>query len=127
MIKTILYKFLKFGAVGFSGVLVDYGITYICKEWFKVQKYLANALGFMVAASTNYYLNRIWTFHSQNPEILEEYGKFIFISLIGLGMNTLVLWYLVSKHKMNFYVSKLFAIGVVTVWNFGANYLYTFT
>ena len=126
MIQTLMYKFLKFGVVGFSGVLVDYGITYVAKEWFKVQKYIANALGFMVAASTNYFLNRIWTFHSTNPEILEEYGKFIFISLIGLAVNTLVLWLLVSKRNMNFYVSKLFAIGVVTIWNFGANYVYTF-
>jgi len=108
-------------------VLVDYGITYVCKEYLKVQKYVANAIGFMVAASSNYYLNRIWTFESQNPEILEEYGKFILISLIGLAVNTLVLWYMVSKYKMNFYLSKLFAIAVVTIWNFAANYIYTFT
>ena len=110
--KELLFKFLKFGIVGASGVIIDFGFTYLCKEIFKIQKYVANAIGFTIAASSNYIFNRIWTFHSQNPEIGLEYGKFLFISLIGLGINTLILWILVSKFNKNFYVSKLFAIAV---------------
>ena len=124
--KETLMKFLKFGVVGFSGIFVDFAVTYVCKEFIKIQKYIANGIGFSVAASTNYFLNRIWTFESQNPEILLEYSKFIFVSLIGLAINTLILWILVSRLKKRFYLSKLFAIGVVTVWNFLANLLFTF-
>ncbi|RLD50275.1 MAG: GtrA family protein [Bacteroidetes bacterium] len=124
--EAFLLKFLKFGIVGFSGLFVDFGITYITKEWLKVPKYLANAIGFSVAASTNYILNRIWTFQSHDPEIALEFSLFFGISLIGLAINTLILWTLVSKFKFNFYLSKLFAIGVVTIWNFLANYFITF-
>lgn len=124
--RETLMKFLKFGVVGFSGVFVDFAVTYVCKEFIRIQKYIANAIGFTVAASTNYILNRIWTFESSNPEVLVEYGKFIAVSLIGLGVNTLILWMLVSKYKKHFYLSKLFAIGVVTVWNFLANLFFTF-
>lgn len=124
--RDVAYKFAKFGAVGLSGVIVDFGFTYICKEWLKIQKYVANAIGFTIAASSNYILNRIWTFHSNNPEIALEYGRFLFISIIGLLINTLVLWVLVSKVKFNFYFAKLLAIGVVTIWNFIINLNYTF-
>ncbi len=124
--KEIVHRFIKFGVVGASGVIVDFGFTYLGKEIFKIQKYIANAIGFTIAASTNYILNRIWTFHSQNPEIGIEYSKFLLISLIGLGINTFILWTLVSKMKWNFYVSKLFAIGVVTLWNFFFNMMFTF-
>ncbi|HOI88499.1 MAG TPA: GtrA family protein [Lentimicrobium sp.] len=124
--RDVAFKFVKFGVVGFSGVIVDFGFTYICKEWLKIQKYIANAVGFTIAASSNYYFNRIWTFHSNNPEIAIEYGRFLFISLIGLLINTLVLWLLVSRAKFNFYFAKLFAIGVVTIWNFVVNLNYTF-
>ncbi|MEZ5082313.1 MAG: GtrA family protein [Bacteroidales bacterium] len=120
------WKFVKFGVVGFSGVFVDFGFTYVCKEWLKIQKYVANAIGFTIAASWNYLFNRIWTFESHNPEIAIEYFQFFIISMIGLGINTLVLWILVSKYKKHFYISKLFAIAVVTVWNFLANYFITF-
>ncbi len=124
--KTFIVKFLKFGLVGGSGVLVDFFFTWLFKEKFNVQKYVANAIGFTLAASTNWVLNRIWTFHSQNPEMLNEYSRFLLISMVGLGINSLVLWILTDKFKINFYVAKLGAIGVTTIWNFFANYLYTF-
>ena len=124
--KAFLLKFIKFSVVGFSGVFVDFGVTYLCKEKLRIQKYIANAIGFSTAASSNYYLNRIWTFHSTNPKVMVEYTEFFVISLIGLGINTLVLWLLVRWFKMNFYVAKIFAIVVVTVWNFFANAFITF-
>lgn len=124
--KPLIVKFLKFGVVGFSGVIIDYGITFLLKEVLKIHKYLANSLGFICAATSNYFLNRIWTFKSHDPEILIQYTKFIVISIIGLGINNLVIFFLNDKKNMNFYLAKLFAIGVVTVWNFFMNYIYTF-
>lgn len=124
--QAFILKFLKFGVVGFSGVFIDFGITYLCKEIFKVPKYVANAIGFITAATSNYFLNRVWTFQSKNPEVMVEFTEFFIISLIGLGINTLILWILVSKFKMNFYVAKIFAIGLVTIWNFLANAFITF-
>ena len=124
--QDLINKFIKFGIVGFSGVIVDFGITYICKEWIKIQKYVANAIGFTIAATSNYYLNRIWTFYSNNPNILREFSEFFIISAMGLVINTAVLFICVKKFKLNFYFAKLIAIGVTTIWNFFANYLYTF-
>lgn len=125
--KSLIIKFLKFGAVGLSGLIIDFGFTYFFKEILKIQKYIANAIGFTVAASSNYLFNRIWTFQSNNPQIAVEYLEFLFISMIGLAINTLVIWLLVSRFKYNFYLSKLFAIGTVTIWNFFMNMYFTFT
>lgn len=125
--QEIVRKFIKFGIVGFSGLFVDFGITFLFKEKFKVQKYISNSIGFISAASSNYILNRIWTFHSENPKVLVEYSQFMMISLVGLIINNLILWLIVSKLKWNFYFSKLIAIGVVTIWNFGANAIITFS
>jgi putative flippase GtrA len=124
--RTFLVKFFKFGIVGFSGVFIDFGVTYACKEWLKLQKYLANSIGFTAAASSNYILNRTWTFRSQDPDIATEYTEFLVISLVGLGIANLIVWMIHSRFKQNFYLSKLFAIGVVTIWNFFANYYITF-
>jgi len=123
---SFILKFIKFAAVGMSGLIVDYAFTYIFKEYFKVQKYVSNSIGFTIAASTNYVLNRIWTFNSDNPDIAVEYTEFLVISIIGLGLNNLILWLIVSRFKINFYVAKFFAICVVTLWNFLANFFITF-
>lgn len=123
---TFFLKFIKFCIVGFAGVFIDFGITFVFKEVFKVQKYLANAIGFTTAATTNYIFNRIWTFQSHNPQVLQEFSRFFVIALIGLGINSLIIWAMSGKFKVNFYVSKLVATVIVTAWNFLINAYFTF-
>jgi putative flippase GtrA len=120
-------KFLKFCIVGSSGMVIDFGTTWLLKERVKINKYLANSTGFILAASSNYYLNRTWTFHDHNPEIAIQYISFIIISLFGLALNNLIIYILNDRFKYNFYLSKLFAIAVVTIWNFLMNFLITFS
>jgi putative flippase GtrA len=121
----MIFKFLKFGVVGLSGMVIDFSITILLKEKLNVHRYISSSAGFTVAASSNYLLNRVWTFASNNPKVLVEYSTFIIVSLIGLVINNLFL-YLFEK-KMRFYFAKFFAIGVTTIWNFLANYYLTFT
>ena len=124
--KEFLWKFLKFGAVGFSGVLVNFGVTWFFKEVCKFNKYLSNILGFIAAATTNYMLNRWWTFQSTNPQVGAEYAKYFLISVVGLGIDTLTVYLLNGKLKWNFYLSKVFAVGTAMLWNFFGNLLFTF-
>ena len=88
---------------------------------------VANSLGFISAASTNYVLNRLWTFHSRDPQVAQQYMQFIGISAIGLLINNLIIYLLNDRARVGFYLSKLIAIGVVTLWNFFMNYFFTFT
>jgi putative flippase GtrA len=127
MMNVLILKILKFAVVGFSGMLIDFGVTWLLKEKAKVNKYLANSTGFMLAASSNYLWNRLWTFESHNEQVTREYFSFILISLLGLGINNLVIYLLTKKMRMNFYLAKLFAIVVVTIWNFSMNFLITFS
>jgi putative flippase GtrA len=124
--EAFLLKFIKFSLVGFSGVFVDFGTTFVCKEILKIQKYVANTFGFTLAATSNYIMNRIWTFQSSNPNVVLEFSRFFMIALIGLGINLAIIWAMTGKFKVNFYVSKAVATVVVTLWNFLINAYYTF-
>lgn len=124
--QTLIERFLKFCLVGGSGVVVDFGITYLAKEFLKLNKYVANSLGFICAATSNYILNRTWTFGSNDPDIAMQYLQFFGFSLVGLAINNLVIYLLHGRVKWNFYVVKLIATGVVTFWNFSMNYIFTF-
>lgn len=107
-------------------MILDFGVTWVLKEKVRINKYLANSTGFILAASSNYAWNRRWTFHSTNQHYMVEYFSFILISVAGLGINNLVIFLLNDKAKLNFYLAKLIAVAVVTAWNFGLNYLITF-
>ena len=72
----LLLKFIKFACVGFSGLIIDFAVTYICKEKIKIHKLISNAIGFAVAATNNYILNRLWTFESSNSQIGLEFIEF---------------------------------------------------
>ena len=120
----MIFKFFKFIIVGFSGMFVDFSITYLLKEKLRVHRYLSSSAGFTVAASSNYLFNRYWTFHSNNPKVFVEFGTFFIISLVGLAINNFFL-YLFEK-KLNFYLAKFFAVMITSLWNFSANYYLNF-
>ena len=122
----LIIKFIKFCIVGFSGLLIDFIITFISKEKLKIHKYISNSLGFVIAVCTNYYLNRIWTFDSNSTQIFEEYTSFFIISIVGLITNNIFLYLFHEKLGKQFYISKFIAILLTSFWNFFANYYYTF-
>lgn len=121
-----LIKLLKFGLVGFTGMLIDFGVTYLCKEKLKINKYISNIIGFTVAVINNYLLNRIWTFNSNSSDWQGEFIKFLLFSLSGLAINTLLVYLLNGRAKINFYVAKAIAIVCVFFWNYSLNALYNF-
>jgi putative flippase GtrA len=148
MNPAFFIKFAKFALVGCSGLAVDFSATFLCKEVLRINKYVANSLGFVCAASSNYLLNRLWTFNSNDPDMARQYMYFFAIALAGLALNNFFVW-LLHDHlkvnfaksaeklnllparflspKLNFYIAKMMAIFCVTLWNFLGNYFFTFT
>ena len=124
--SEFIFKFIRFGLVGGSGVVIDFGLTYLTKEKFGFQKYGANAIGFCCAATSNFMLNRWWTFSDPNPDVASQFAKFIFIALTGLSINTLIIWFAHQRKGLNFFMAKALAIIIVMCWNFTMNFFFTF-
>jgi putative flippase GtrA len=124
---AFLLKFIKYGLVGVSGLIIDFSITWLFKEKLKVHKYISSSIGFTVATASNYTLNRYWTFDNHNPDTFTQFGKFFIIAIAGLLLTNTIIYLLNDRMKLNFYLAKACAIGLVSLWNFFANYLYTFT
>ena len=134
--KQITLKFLKFGIVGASGAVIDFGLTALCKGILGIPELLANAIGFTLAATSHYYLNRVWTWKSKSKDVGIEYAKFFFVSLIGLGLNSLIVFllkdisiiprFINTTLDWDFWIAKIIATAIVMVWNFLANNFFTF-
>ena len=125
-LQPIIFKFLRFATVGASGLIIDFGLTYLFKERLRLNKYFANGVGFFAAATSNFFINRSWTFTNADPDVVGQYIKFIFFSIAGLLINSLIVWLLNDRLKKNFYLSKAAATGIVTLWNFFSNFFFTF-
>lgn len=130
-IKATLLKFVKFGIVGASGMLVHGGVLYLLRDVAQWNTFISNTAGFVTAATTNYLLNRIWTFQSKERQVGIEYAKFFLVSLVGLGINNATLWaggrlFPEWNNDWRFYILWVVAVGVTTLWNFFGNMLFTF-
>ena len=139
-LKPLILKFLKFGVVGASGMVVDFAVLILMRDVVGLPDLWANTVSFTTAATTNYFLNRIWTFRSQDKHVGVEYLKFLGVSIIGLGINNGVLYLssllwpeaysssitLLGMNIDVFYIFKLVAIAITTLWNFFGNMLFTF-
>jgi putative flippase GtrA len=126
MSNIIDVRFLKFGLAGLSGMVIDFGITWICKEKLKLNKYISNSMGFCFAVTNNFLLNRYWTFENASHPFAEQFVTFTAISLTCLIVNNILLYLLVKYFKAGFYFLKLIAIGLVFFWNYFLNFLFTF-
>ena len=130
-LQPLIIKFLKFGMVGASGFVIHGGILYLLRDVVGINQFVANAIGFITAATSNYYLNRIWTFRSHEKQVGVEYMKFILVSVIGLGVNSGTQWLTNQllpawSTDWHFYILWAVAVGVTTLWNFLGNMLFTF-
>ena len=130
-LKPLILKFLKFGIVGASGMVVHFGVLYLFRDMIHINQFVANTIGFVTAATTNYILTRIWTFRSREKQVGVEYLKFILVSVIGLGINNGTLWLTgrllpAWNDDWRFYILWVVAVGVTTLWNFFGNMVFTF-
>lgn len=124
--NEVILKFIRFGIVGFIGLIIDFGVTYLLKEKIKINKFVANSIGFSLAVINNYLLNKYWTFNSTNSNIISEFSSFLLVCVIGLLLNNAILYYLTERTKLSFYIAKAGSVLIVMLWNFSANYFFTF-
>jgi putative flippase GtrA len=122
---NLIFKMLKFGIVGFIGMLWDFLITFLLKEKLKINKYVANSIGFTCAVINNFILNLYWTFQVSG-NTTNFFIRFVLISIIGLGLNNFFVWLFNDKLGTNFYVAKALAVVCVFAWNFCANNYFNF-
>jgi len=124
--RRVIRQFIKFGIVGIVSTAIDWGLFYLLNFSFGIYYLTAKVLSFAVAVINSFVWNRRWTFRSQNPNRNQEFVKFLVIALVGLSLNTLIMYLAVSIFHTRKIVGLIFATGIVTFWNFLANKYWTF-
>ena len=122
-------QFVKFGIVGFSGLIVNTIVFTIMQNHTPTAlqhvRYNWNySVGFLSGGVSNYVLNRLWTFRSSGHALVQGL-QFIAVSgialAVGLGVSQLLLPHLGPGHK-SWFLATVSAIGV----NFFVNKYWTF-
>jgi putative flippase GtrA len=117
-------QLMRFCVVGASGYVVNL-MVYAALLAAGVH-YLAAAAGsFLVAASSNYVLNRHWTFQAKQERLAAQGMRALGVSAASLGANQLCLLALVLAGADHL-AAQAVAIVLVTPFSFVANKLWAF-
>ena len=126
---ALFSRFLRFAAVGLSGVVVDMGLLFLLSDptmlgWGLTRSKLIAA---EMAIVNNFLWNDAWTFGDLSAQQrgtlarLRRFAKFQVICSAGVLINVALLNLQFNVLHMNRYLANAVAIAVVTGWNYWLN------
>ena len=116
--KKIIKQILKFGVVGGLAFVIDYALLYLLTEFLNIHYLVSSIISFSVSVIFNYILRIKWVFDVNKKQDVKEFIIFIVLSIIGLGINSLIMYIMVDLMNVYYMASKIVATAVVMVYNF---------
>jgi len=125
-----LSKAARFFTVGASGLGVNYAISMLFTSGLTDLWYIhANIFGIIASISTNFILNKVWTFEDRDfsrKKTLSQYGKFSIFSSLGALIQLGIVFWLVDSYDVVYSLALISAIATAAFSNFILNKKLTF-
>ena len=115
----------KFCLVGATGYAVNLAVFALLVHGFDIHYLVAAVCSFLVAVTSNYVWNRLWTFRHQRGHVAYQGLRFLLVSSVALAGNLAFLSGLVVLGVPKV-PAQAAAIALVMPWNFIANKLWSF-
>src|SRR6186713_201191 len=116
----------KFCTVGAIGYVINLGVYTLLLRGGGLHYLLAATGSFLVAVTSNYTWNRLWTFRGERGHVAYQGLRFLVVSTIALVANLVILNLLVDSAGVGKVLAQAIAIVLVTPWNFVGNKLWSF-
>lgn len=126
MKKIIIFQFIKFGLVGATSTIIDWGAYFALTRLSHMHYLVAKTISFLLAVMNSYLLNRLWTFAVKKDPTLKEFLKFLTIAFIGLTLNTSIMFLMVGKLGLADIWGLAIATTIVVFWNFTSSRYWVF-
>ena len=119
-------QFSAFAGVGVVAAVAHYGTLIGLVEGFGVAPVSATLAGYILGGVVSYILNRRYAFRSDRPH-REATWRFAVVAGVGFVLTGLVMALLNGRWGLPYLPAQLLTTGVVLVWSFAANRLWTFS
>jgi putative flippase GtrA len=118
-------QLLKFSVVGATGTVINFAVFATLNKWFGVHYLIAATASFLVAVTSNYILNRHWTFSGKRGHFGYQGLRFFVVSTVVLGLNLAILHLLIRAGSGPLFAQAV-AIAACVPVNFIGNKLWSF-
>lgn len=117
MSKDLIKQILRFLVVGGTATVIDYSIFAILTQFLNIHYLVAQVISFTISLMFNYVASTKWVFNA-NKQNKKQIIIFVVLSVIGLGINSLLLFIGVDLMSIHELIAKLFATAIVMIYNF---------
>lgn len=118
--RKLINQLVKFGLVGIVATMIDFLVLTVLTELMGIYYLLSAAIAFVVATIVNYGASMKFVFDSRysKGQKHQELTIFVVLSLIGLGLNQVFMWFFVEITVIHYMIAKILATILVMAWNF---------
>ena len=118
--KRLFTQLLKFGVVGVIATIIDFFFLFLFTDVFGMYYLLSAAISFVLSTLFNYVASMRFVFNSKfsKDEKSKELILFVILSVSGLVLNQVLLWFFVEKIALYYMAAKIVATFFVMTWNF---------
>ena len=120
-----LIKLIRFSIVGVGNTLVNW-ITFFILNAFGVYYIISNIIAYIIATINSYIWNSLWVFKYGQGLNINTSVKFFILNLVGLTINTTIMYILVDILNFNKFMALVLASVVVVIMNYTINKLWVF-
>lgn len=140
--KKEFVRFVKFGIVGAIGSVIDFGVFNLFTIVFSVSSIISSIISFTLAVVNNFILNRFWTYpETRQISVVKQLTQFAIVSCLGLAIRVPLFAYLeklliplaektipnvLTPTIVGHNLALACVIGVVMLWNYFINRIWTF-
>lgn len=125
MSAQIVQKFVGFAGTGAIATGIQYTILIVLTEWVGLAAVYASAIGYAISSVLNYLMKYHWVFASDKKH-RSTAPRYFLISLTGLSLNTALMYLGTQVLDWHYLIAQILTTGLVLVWNFTANSVWTF-
>ena len=111
------WEVFRFLAVGGGCFLLEYVLLYTLTEHAGFEPLVSAPIAFTISLIVNYILCVYVVFHAEHQSTTQA-ALFIVTSIMGLGINQLVMWGCIDLLGIWYMFSKVVASAIVMIWNY---------
>lgn len=111
------WEVFRFLVVGGSCFLLEYFLLFALTEFAGFDPLISAPIAFTVSLIVNYILCVYVVFHAENQTGRQMFF-FILTSIMGLGINQLVMWFFIDIIGIWYMFAKVIASAIVMIWNY---------
>ena len=117
--EQLLIQIFRFAIVGVMATIIDFIFLYLFREKCEINLLLANTLAFCISVIYNYFASLTFVFQvDKTSNNKKNFIKFIIFSVIGLGINNLLMELFTNILDIYYLISKIISTIFVMIFNF---------